>query len=378
MSQASTQLTDSGTIPGGGTCRSITFVVAEPGPISVVSVPQPLPQKNQTETGLLGRIKLIRPGNPPMVVANVATAIGQSKMTLSYQPTPQDLAARGSWSCRICNETEFPFEFDTTLTIPPIPTASFDVGLFNSILALAAGTADLRIHLATTNDGSAATIASWSVALAGLLPLTPVTIKQGAAQIVLRNKVEARITVPDFDAFSVHVPFKGDVTLADGHIVNADSAEVGISLNGESIVLAVAFDTSNMNVTVRAHDTPLELTNISFQVFQAELSIDFDGRVTLDAQVVASATIAGNFIDLSQQVREKLLEKIQQSLPPAVSDPTSVKKALFPFVANVMRLNQIAVPNQPTPMAGEILDLAVDGRTLVASYAIVPVTSQTK
>src|SRR5690349_1831896 len=112
MSQASTQLTDSGTIPGGGTCRSITFVVAEPGPISVVSVPQPIPQTNQTETGLLGRIKLIRPGNPAMVVANVPIAIGANKMTLSYQPTAQDLAARGSWSCRICNETEFPFEFD--------------------------------------------------------------------------------------------------------------------------------------------------------------------------------------------------------------------------------------------------------------------------
>jgi hypothetical protein len=284
------------------------------------------------------------------------------------------MESRGSWTCRICNDTLFRLEFDTILTIPPVPTASFDVGLLNSILALAASTADLRIHLQTTENGSPASIASWSVALAGLLPKKPIQLSSG--QIVLRDAVEHRFALPVFDAFSVNVPLRGNVTLADGKIVNADAVEVAIGSSGESIVVTVAFDAPNTNLTVSVSGTPIQLTHVTFQLFQVEISIDFDGRVTLDAQIGASAVILGESIDLSQPIREKLLQKIEEKLRPFVSDTAALKKTLFAFFANLMRLNQIAVPNEPVPFAGDIQDISVDGRTLTASYAIVPVTHQ--
>src|SRR4051812_24992033 len=109
MPQASTEITDSGSIDASF-CRGITFVVAGPGPVSVVSVPTPVPRPNQTETGLLGRIQLIRPGNPQVVIASIRVPIGKQQMALSYQPTAQDLASRGAWTCRICNETLFRLE----------------------------------------------------------------------------------------------------------------------------------------------------------------------------------------------------------------------------------------------------------------------------
>jgi len=116
---------------------------------------------------------------------------------------------------------------------------------------------------------------------------------------------------------------------------------------------------------------------VSFQIFQAELSIDFYGRVALDAQVSASATIAGNFIDLSGPIREKLLGAIQGKLPSFLGDPAAVKKGVFSFFANLMRLNEIAVPNKDTPFAGQIQDLSVNGRSLVASYSLAPIDTHT-
>jgi len=189
MPQASTQLTDAGTVQPGA-CRAITFVLAAAGPVSVLSIPHPVPTKNQTETGRLGRIRLFRPGNPATVAASTTALIGAKQMALSYQATPDDAAIGGTWTCRVCNDTLFPLEFDTTLTIPPIPTASFDIGLLNSILALAASTADLRLHLQTTDDGSAACIASWSVALSSLLPGTPISATSGGPKTVLKDAVQ--------------------------------------------------------------------------------------------------------------------------------------------------------------------------------------------
>ena len=101
---------------------------------------------------------------------------------------------------------------------------------------------------------------------------------------------------------------------------------------------------------------------MSFQIFQAELSIDFYGRVALDAQVSASATIAGNFIDLSGPIREKLLGAIQGKLPSFLGDPAAVKKGVFSFFANLMRLNEIAVRTRTrrSPAKSKIFPSTVD------------------
>ena len=376
MAQASTQLTDAGTVQQGA-CRAITFVIGSPGSVSVVSVPNPVPAPNQTETGKLGHITLIRPGHPATVAATNPAPIGFQKMTLSYEATAADAAIAGTWMCRVCNDTLFPLEFDTTLTIPPIPTVSFDVGLFDSMLALAARTADLRIHLQTSDDQSPASIASWSVALAGLLPDTPAQATGNSPKTVLKNAVEARFHQDALEAFSIDVPVLGHVTLANGHIDNADSLDVALGLSGETIVLTVAFDAPNVNLSVSTSVLGVPLTNVLFDTFQVELSIDFDGRVTFDAQVSASTRLAGNNIDLSDQIRDTLLRNLQAKLPPFLSDAATVKKGLYSFLTNLLRLNEIALPNNPKPVSGQIQDVAVVDRTLIVSYSVVPLGTQT-
>ena len=63
-----------------------------------------------------------------------------------------------------------------------------------------------------------------------------------------------RFPLANFDAFSVHVPVIGNVTLADGHIINAESLGIAIGLTGETNVLTAAFDAPNMKLTVTAHE----------------------------------------------------------------------------------------------------------------------------
>lgn len=46
----------------------------------------------------------------------------------------------------------------------------------------------------------------------------------------------------------------GNVTLADGHIINAESLGIAIGLTGETNVLTAAFDAPNMKLTVTAHE----------------------------------------------------------------------------------------------------------------------------
>jgi hypothetical protein len=140
----------------------------------------------------------------------------------------------------------------------------------------------------------------------------------------------------------------------------------------------LAFDAPNIRLEVTVAEIGGTITDVNFQVFQAELAIDFDGRVSLDGQVVASATIAGNFVDLGDKIRDVLLQKIAEGLPPQLSDPALVKRALLGFLANLMRLNDVEIKSTKTETqaTGQILDIAIANRTLVASYYLVPVQPQ--
>lgn len=384
MPAASSQITDAATITQG-VPHNIPVIVAAPGTVSIVSRPiGTLP--TQSETGLLGRIQLLRPVRPATFAINKPFAIGSKEMTASYEATEADVALGGTWTCRISNETDDQREFDTTLTVPPIPTASFDVGLLNAMLELAARTAALHLHLHTTGDGSAASIASWSIPIAALLPATPVEVTKGEPKVVLKNATDVHFVLDTLDAFSIHVPVIGNVRLADGNIINADSLfGVGISVGSQNnIVASVAFDAPNMHLTVTPHipdplggDVTLDVADVRLQVFQLEVSIDFDGRTTLDAQVSASATILGQVVDLSDKIRDRLLARVQERLGASLTDPATVKNGIFAFLTNLMRLNDIVLPNETTPFSATILDANVDGRTLTVSYVLTPASHQT-
>jgi hypothetical protein len=50
-----------------------------------------------------------------------------------------------------------------------LKTASLDIPFLNTVLSEAAATAAVRVHLESSSDGSAQSVASWSVAVANLI-----------------------------------------------------------------------------------------------------------------------------------------------------------------------------------------------------------------
>ena len=86
----------------GGDSRTITFRPNEPGPITIVS--ELTKTIAHSETGELGAVSLVRPGNSAVLVNR--TPIGGHTLGLSYVATAADLAVAGNWTCTVSNGTE--------------------------------------------------------------------------------------------------------------------------------------------------------------------------------------------------------------------------------------------------------------------------------
>ncbi len=160
---------DLATIAAGGQ-RLTTFRPGQPGPIAIRCTPTPVPTNTQSQTGLLGKLTLLKPGNVTAATANAP--IGSNVLTLSYTATEADLAVAGDWTCRIDSGISVAASFDTEITYVsafPLQTASFDLTLLNAILGEAVATAAVCVHLESSGDQSKQSVISWSVPVADLI-----------------------------------------------------------------------------------------------------------------------------------------------------------------------------------------------------------------
>ncbi len=335
--------------------RTISFRPGEPGPISVSSVPTQVPLKSQSELGLLGRVELLKPGSTTPV-ASATAPIGSALLATSYTATAADLAPTGNWTCRIFNGSLIGTVFTTEITSVsdlPLKTASFDLPFLNTVLSEAAATAAVRVHLESSSDGSAQSVASWSVAVADLVSGT----------------IETRFNIKDPSKTLVNV---------DGHTIdttfhllglNSDPAYPVVALLSDPLSLVATLRFNTQGALLKAND--FGVPDINIDSFQIRATVSFDGTIVPECDV--TAILRFNSTDVSGDVKSNVESAINAELNKRGATPALVRQALESFFVRLMRLNgMITVRNLPKFGQAHIQGYSVFGNSLIVSYYQVP------
>jgi hypothetical protein len=328
--------------------RNIPFKPVAAGPIRVVSKPKPVPLKSQTETGLLGRIEILRPGsNTP--VASVSVPAGGSELAANYTATAADLAAPGNFTCRVINASLINSTFTTSISYQSdfeIRTASFDMGLLGAMLAEVASTAAVRVRLEGSDANTKASVISWSAPIADLA----------------LGHIEYRFNISDTEK---------DFTTFRLHNLNSDPATPVIYLVGSGNSLGVGVSTNFLTDGASLQAISGPLPDISIREFGITLTIGFDGSITAECDV--SAILPINSTDESADVKSAVETEITSRIADLGLTPAVLKPYIDNFFVQLLRLDDaVLVGRQVRPGKAQITQYAQQGNSLVVSYFLQP------
>jgi hypothetical protein len=339
--------------------HDIRFRPRSPGQITVLSTPSPVPMKSQTETGLLGKVELRRPGSG-VPVASLASKIGENHLVLSYTATSADLATAGDWTCRILNSSLIKSVFATQITSVsdfPLKTASFDLGLLGNMLSAAARTAALRVHLESSSDGSPQSVASWSV---------PVASSFGGS-------VESRFKIDDPSKTLVDIRNHTIDTTFRLLGLNSDPAYPIISVLTNPMRFFVALRFNTQGALLKAKDAGVP--DINIDSFAISATVGFDGTIVPQCDV--TAILRFNNTDVSGDVKSSVEAAILGQLAQQKITPALVRQKIESFFVLLMRLSDSTIVHGYRQVVqGHVQSYSVQGNSLVVSYYQVPVATQ--
>ena len=355
------QTTSDQAVIAGGDLRSIAFRPAEPGRVSVRSVPAD--PGAHSESGLVGGLDLRRPGRAQPLASMRAPSGGiGTVLALSYTATAADLSTAGSWTCEVANATDVEMGFDTEITYPsstPVPPvlqkqATFDVELLNLILGEAIRDAGLSWHLESSPDLSESVV-RWSDAVGASLP-DP-----------LKGATSYRFPVPDFRA--ENDTGIGTITWAVVRILNFDSdpyapvTGVFTERNGvPTLHVDIAFAANTASAVVIDSDVDLDKVGVEVDVNSLSVGVDvgFDGTVTATVTGSVSIKVAGvDVYDISEQTSVTLQDAINSGWF-GNFQPPPVRQYTDEFFVALMRLGAQA----------RIESYQSDGQTLTVTYTV--------
>jgi hypothetical protein len=349
------------------TPHEISFRPVQPGPVTIMSVPRRHPQKSQAETGVLGTLRLSRPGidGHGVMLKTETVKIDQPHLFLSFDATAADLAAPGDWTCEVSNETLLDIVFDTDIAYVskfPLQTASFDIGLLNLLLAEFAAAAEFRLRVVTSADANdASSSVAWSDNLARALNGQRAFFFHRDDIHILRDLLD----LPD------GLVLPADVILPDELIFRAalDSGPLAAPTFNPG---ATAFEI-NINF-----GTPLipcldpDALDIEMHSLTVLVALRLDGTIQANCEANAQARINGHPVkDVSGQVEAGV-----QGAMAGIHTPRQVRALLEPFFVRLMRLNDtpVNILQQFIPFKADahIDRYSVDGQQLIVHFYSVP------
>jgi hypothetical protein len=356
------QTTSDQAVIAGGDLRSIAFRPAEPGRVSVRSIPAD--PGAHSESGLVGGLDLRRPGRAQPLASMQAPSGTGTVLALSYTATAADLSTAGSWTCDVANATDVDMGFDTEITypsstpVPPVvvqrPPVTFDVELLNLILGEAIRDAGLSWHLESSPDLSESVV-RWSGALGASLP-DP-----------LKGATSYRFNVPDFRA--ENDTGIGTITWAVVRILNFDSDPyapvTGVFTERNAVPtlhIDIAFAANTASAVVIDSDVDLDKVDVEVAVNSLSVGVDvgFDG--TVQATVTGSVGVKVDGVDvydISEQTSVTLQDAINSGWF-GNFQPPPVRQYTDQFFIALMRLGAQA----------RIESYQTKGQTLTVTYTV--------
>jgi phospholipase C len=105
-------INDDAVIPQA-TVRNIPFPQGRAGQITLLSAPVDVPSGVQSDSGLLAKLNLLRPGSTTPIASVSASLKGPYNLELTYMATAAELAMAGDWTCQVSNATSADIRFQT-------------------------------------------------------------------------------------------------------------------------------------------------------------------------------------------------------------------------------------------------------------------------
>lgn len=350
---------DQTTIPGGSG-HTIQFRPVEPGNIIVRSTAAHPP--THSETGLLGRLELHRPGQATAVASYNGKISGGAVLEVTYAATQADLAIAGNWLCRVTNATEVDVVFNTVISYPStIPllqkTATFDVALLNLLIAEAVAASGLDFHIQSSADASEAESSiSWSTNVGDSLPgdwkgqtaywfQLPDDRIEG--DVVIGTATWLVLRVVNFDS-DPDAPVQAFITSSDGVPV---------------LQLALTLNPAGAKIIGVDSDVDLDKLGIEADIHNPTIAaqVDFYGSgLSATVDLSASVTAAGVPIPLGDYVKNQIQDKVNGKL--AGLSATQLRQYVDSFFVNLMRLGSQATI--------ERYQIDANNQTLTVSYSV--------
>jgi hypothetical protein len=333
--------------------HDILFQPGQPGPISISSTRPSSLLKSLAETG---HLELYRPGSTAPAAARLGVA-GSSVLDLDFAATTADLAVKGDWTCRVFNDGTDSAVYSTTITFVgdlPIKTASFDIALLNVMLSEVAATAAVRVHLESSGDTSARSVASWSVPVANLL----------GGSVETRFHIDNTQHTVGIDGHGLHPTFQ---------LLGLNSVPgfptLFLQTNPLALVLDFRFDTEGSVLK----SSELLVPDIELSAFAISATVSFAGEIVPTCDVVATVNDLG--IDESDTVSTAVVSAITAKFAALGLTPALVRQKIDIFFIDLLRLN--ATSGNPgkfliLPAFAQVLSYQVQGSSLVVSYISVP------
>lgn len=341
---------------GPNSHHDILFQPGQPGPISVGST---RPSSLLKSLAATGHLELYRPGSTAPAAARPGVP-GASAFDLAYTATAADLAVKGDWTCRVYNDGTDSAVYSTTITYVgdlPILTASFDIALLNVMLAEVAATAAVRVHLESSGDSSARSVASWSVPVANLL----------GGSVETRFHIDNTEHTVGIDGHGLHPTFQ---------LLGLNSVPgfptLSLQTSPLALVLDFRFDTNGSVLK----SSELLVPNINLSAFSINATVSFTGEIVPTCNVVATVNDLG--IDESGTVSTAVVNAVVAKLAALGLTPALVRQKIDIFFIDLLRLN--ATSGSPgkisilpsLPALAQVQSYQVQGSSLVVSYISVP------
>ena len=321
----------------------IEFLLLGPGAITVHSVPSPKP--GHSETGTLGWATILRPGGGTPA-AHVVAKLTDAFLGATYTATAADAALQGHWTAVIHNGSLDAATWATVVggnvaPVPPTPTAtvSFDIELFNLIVAEVMNVAGIAVHLQSDGGSETLSTVSWSPALANRL---------GKASIAFH--------VPD-PSSSVGIPGTGDSLPVSFRIHGLDSASTSLILGGDppTLLITIGFEPTQLE---GLNGTP----DLDIHSLTLHLDVVFDGGIAATCEAAAS-TLDG-LKDESDTLASAMAAQVDAQVHATegdfakYTDPTAVQMNLEAFFGRLMHI----------PVGAKIRAFRSDGSSLFVDY----------
>ena len=343
--------------------RVISFRPGQPGPVGIRSSPVALTSKPQSETGLLGILELLRPGDT-VPVASVKVPISSTLLALSYTATSTDLTTKWEWTCRVYNQTLVEILFDTDITYVsdfPVQTASFDIPLLNILFAEVANDAQFKVHIQTSGAEPSSNDPLYNASYLTFSPDLATAIKLPSQynfhvddfSLLLTNELLKVLSVPGLPPALV---FRGTV----------DAGPIPPPyLDPLTLTLGVTVDLSTLVATcINFVSVTIELKTLSIGI-----NVGFDG--------VIQATYRGSLYVSGIHVTEVSGAVTSAQPSGGMLTQASVQSYIQFFFTNLLRLNDSWPPTTNLSADyyanGMIQGYGAKGNSLVVQYYSLPV-----